>query len=225
MKIFQTLTDFSLLLRIQLKNKVTLDQKDKSEIEEKIAIVDEWFKSFNAVAEGAREISEIDRKILREVLTYYGADFETHNDSEREAALKKLKQPTNKWRRPGMDAVWGEVYINNYNRWTKDWANAYEEKTGKSLPKLDESGSKVSGMRHWLGELTSYTAGAMTFDQFRERQSARLLNGFARATGGVLRKVTFLPDDKDLPGSVPPGFVKDAWEKVKSQTLKTPLKK
>ena len=188
-------------------------------MEEKIAAVDDWFYTFDAVARKETELEQLDVELLREVLTHFGADFEVHDDPERAEALKKLKQSTNKWRRPGMDAVWGKGYVDNYNQWTNAYADEYEEQTGKKLPELDQSGSKVSGMRHWLGELTAYASETITIEQYRERQGARLRNGYARATGAELEEVNFLADDKKYPGSIPPGFVDDAWDMVKGRAF------
>lgn len=199
-----------------------VDPKENRPLEEKIVVVDDWFYAFDAVARKEFEMAPIEQELLQEVLTHFGADFEAHDSPERTEALKKLKQSTNKWRRPGMDAVWGEGYMSNYNRWTETYADEYEEQTGKKLPRLEISKTRVSGMRHWLGELTAYAAGAITFEQYQERSGARLRNGYARATGGKLEEATFLADEKRFPGSIPPGFVGDAWEKVKSRTLKNP---
>ena len=193
-------------------------------IEEKIAVVDEWLYAFNAVARREAEITEIDTGLVRDVLAHFGAEF----DPDKEG-YNKLKQSTNKWRRPGMDAVWGHEYMNNYNRWTTEWAKRYETRAKRGLPELKQSEkpeesslSKTSGMRHWLGELTAYAAGALTFEQYQERQSIRLRNGYARATAGELEEATFLADEKRFPSSTPPRFVDAAWEKVKSKILKNP---
>lgn len=186
-------------------------------IEEKIAVVDSWVASFEEVAKGNAEIHEIEPQLLRDVLTYFGAEFDPGKEG-----YSKLRQSTNKWRRPGMNAVWGEDYMSRYNRWTNDWAEKYEERTGKNLPKLQKSGSKVSGMRHWFGELTSYAAEQITFVKYKEKEEIRLYNGYARATGKVLDEATFLADNKGFPGSIPPGFAGEGWEKIKSKALKNP---
>ena len=180
-------------------------------IEEKIVQVDAWLTSFDLVARGEIEFQGIEAGLLREVLIHFGAEF----DSKKEG-MSKLKQTTNKWRRAGMDAVWGKGRMDDFNEWTNKWADAYEEATNRKLPKLDESGSRVSGMRHWLGELTAYAADAITFEQYRERQEIRLRNGYARSAGAPVEEASFLADSKKFPGSIPPGFARDAWGKVKN---------
>lgn len=78
------------------------EQEKKPIIKEKIALADMWFYTFDAVGKREAELEWFDEKLLREVLGYFGADFEAHDDPERTEALRKLKQSTNKWRRPGM---------------------------------------------------------------------------------------------------------------------------
>lgn len=194
---------------------------DRQEIEAKIAAVNEWIGSFkveprsgaDGLTEAHIDIEEIDTNVLRAVLTKFGADF----NPEKEGFMK-LSQPTNKHRRPGMNAVWGEDVIDNYNKWTVCWADSYEEK-GRRLPKLQQSGNRTSGMRHFLGEMTAYAAGVMPFEVYKERTEARMVNGYTYSRGLGKTATDFLPDNKKYPGSIPSGFTEDVWNVIKSKEL------
>ena len=192
-----------------------------AEKSEQIEAVDLWIDKFRVQLRTNKEgltiphveITEIDTMLLRNVLGEYGAKFNLEKEG-----YQKLSQPTNKFRRSGMDAVWGAVFMDNYNLWTVQWANEYE-KTGRKLPKLDISGNRTSGMRHLLGEITAYAAGKLSFDDFKEKMDARIVNGFTYAKGLGKTATTFLPEDKRFPGSIPPYFTENAWNVVKSRDL------
>jgi hypothetical protein len=117
-----------------------------------------------------------------------------------------------------MDAVWGEEYMDNFNRWTVRWANAYEE-TGRKLPRFTRSGNRTSGMRHFLGHITAYAGGRVPLHVLQERFQARLQNGWLYAQGLKREEFNFLPEGKKLPGSIPPFYVISAWEVIKSGEL------
>ncbi|OGM25845.1 hypothetical protein A2962_00355 [Candidatus Woesebacteria bacterium RIFCSPLOWO2_01_FULL_39_61] len=188
---------------------------------EQTKAVDEWIGKFKVELTTSEEgltvsrvdIPEIDTMLLRGVLESYGAEFNPEKEG-----IKKLSQPTNKFRRPGMNAVWGEKFMENYNAWTVAWANTYEE-TGRKLPKLDQSGNRTSGMRHFLGELTALAAGHLSFDKFKEHLEARIVNGSTYTRGLGKSPTDILPESKRFPGSIPPYFVDSAWEVIKSREL------
>ena len=76
---------------------------------EQTKAVDEWIGKFKVELTTSEEgltvsrvdIPEIDTMLLRGVLESYGAEFNPEKEG-----IKKLSQPTNKFRRPGMNAVW-----------------------------------------------------------------------------------------------------------------------
>lgn len=188
---------------------------------EQTRAVDDWIGKLKAELTTSEEgltissvdIPEIDTMLLRGVFESYGAEFNPEKEN-----YKKLSQPTNKFRRPGMNAVWGEEFMDNYNSWTAAWANAYEE-TGRRLPKLDKSGNRTSGMRHFLGELTALAGGQLAFDEFKAHFEARIVNGSTYARGLGKSPTDILPEGKQFPGSIPPHFTESAWEVIKSREL------
>jgi len=153
--------------------------------------------------------------LLRSVLQEFGADFNPEKEG-----YSKLSQPTNKYRRPGMDAVWGKDFMDNYNTWTEKWADAYESK-GKSLPRLGKSKKRTSGMKHFLGLITAYAAEQIDFEEFREQMEVRLIGGFTYARGMGKVPSNILAEGKKYAASIPPGFAKSAWEVIKSGGLRT----
>lgn len=81
-----------------------IDRREVLPIEEKIAQVDQWVGGLgtNLDKEGNVVVPELDQTLLREVLTYFGANFEVDSEAnpERVEQLGKLRQKTNKHRRP-----------------------------------------------------------------------------------------------------------------------------
>ncbi len=198
-----------------------------TEQEQQIKIVDDWINSFKVESKLGDEgltvshvdIREVDTMLLRSVLEGCGAEFNPEKEG-----YGKLRQPTNKFRRPGMDAVWGGEFMDRYNSWTVSWANAYEE-AGRKLPKLDQSGNRTSGMRHLLGLITAYAAEQIPFDQFKVQMEGRLVNGFTYAKGLGRSPTDFLPDDKKFPGSIPPLYVEETWSHIKNNNFSSEVPK
>lgn len=214
------------------------DDKGERPIDERFAVVDEWVKRFSET----RLAPEIDRGVLREVLTECGANFDISPE-----LLAKLhrKHYTNFTRSAAMKAVWGERY-GEFRRWTTSYIAGYEERTGKVLPALKESGRKNSAMIGFLGELTSYVAGndeTYPFGVFFMRISIGALNGFVREQLGLTSKecrfhlvvpgyndieYKFKGEDEQKEGSLPfapSGFPQEfpasAWKKIKSWRINT----
>src|SRR3989344_2876097 len=96
------------------------DQDKREPIEEQIKTVDQWIDSLRVElvlkSEGLTatdiDIPEIDTMLLRGVLEGYGAKFNPTMEG-----FSKLSQPTNKFRRPGMDIVWGKEFMTRFNSW------------------------------------------------------------------------------------------------------------
>lgn len=121
-----------------------------------------------------------------------------------------------------MNAVWGKEYMDHFNRYTTRWANTYEQDVG-TLPRLEESGNRTSGMRHFLGHLTAYAyEGGISQQTFEGRMGDRLTNGYLYSQGKKRKDMSGkgYPENKSRPGSIPPGFVQSCWEVVKSGVLK-----
>lgn len=194
----------------------------KQSIEVEKATVDQWIDALDDVARGKRELEVIEPKLLRRVLEHYGADFEDLGDPERIEKLAKIKQSTNKYRREGMNAVWGEEYINNFYKWCTQWANTYEAMTSKDLPRIAGTGTRQSGMLHMFGEMTAYASGERDWEYYSTRLKTRLRNGWNRAHGmprSEIEKVGWLADEKEYPGSIPPTYPQDMWALVTSKSF------
>lgn len=196
------------------------DRKEIRPSTEEIEAVTAWIKSFeNYDHEGNVDIKEPDKELLVKVFSHFSADF------KEKPGMEALGEYSNLRRRPGMDAVWGQEYVNQYNDWTQQWAIEYEETTGKKLPRLVKSGKKTSGPRQWLGELTAYLAGYMDFGTYKRHTEARLKNGWLYAESQEEDKAhlkekrikiqTSAKPEPMRPSSIAPGFVKKAWKWMK----------
>lgn len=179
-------------------------------IEKRIAAVDSWIKSISQ--EGT--VDEIDKGLLRSVLKRFGANFEIGEEEG-----ESLSKYTNKGKRSGLDAVWGKSFIDSYKKWVKQYIQNYEAQEGNILPALQTSGRKDSGMLQFLGELTSFAAGQLWYEDFKRYTEARALNGRLWQEGRKGERVKAeVPTFKKpiLLASFPPGFPKAAWEKITS---------
>jgi hypothetical protein len=207
-------------------------------IEEQIKTVDAWATRF----EDRKLVPELDRALLRDVLTSLGANVEIPP-----RLLEDLGKDnyTNASRAEAMKAVWGERF-KEFKKWTAEFVQGYEGRTGNELPKLDESGRKNAGMIGFLGELTAYALGSdetYPFGTFFIRLSQRALNGYVREMGLTEREYRFhllVPKYNEIryefisagplaeepielkgalpfsPAGFPSGFIPAAWEEIKT---------
>ncbi len=216
---------------------MSVDQQEHRPIEEKVAAVGKWLSSIQ-VKEGAADFSqlhdpnvpstefvtvpEIEPELLRDVLEHFGADFS--HTPERDKQLKKLRQKNNLWRREGMDAVWGKVFMDKFNTWTVDWANRYEAENNRVLPTVEYKGKqhKTSGLRHVLGHLTAYPADEITWSTFKKRMAGRVLTGYLYANDKQPKDLSNegYTGETQFPGSIPPEFIPDFWNALKNGEYK-----
>jgi hypothetical protein len=188
-----------------------IDRDTGLTIEEKTTTIDLWFTNVNK--SGWEKMPEIDRLLLKDVLQAYGANFENAEE------LRLLKQYTNKAKRPGLDAVWGKEFVDDFWTFIGNYINDYEDKKGKPLPALKKSRKKFSGFRQFFGELTAFAAGQITDEQYYEYTRSRLFNGkMWQEDRREERMRVQVPTVKDpiLLSSVPPEFPVAAWEFIKN---------
>jgi len=186
-----------------------MEQKVDSSVEQKIGIVKEWISTLSE--EG--KLEQIDRMLLKDVLGAFGANFEVG-----EEAKVSLGKYTNKAKAFGMEQVWGLKY-DEYIKFTAEFIRSYEASKGISLPALERSGVKNSGMIQFLGEVTAYAVESLDFEDLKLYLEARVSNGKAWEDGRREDRVRVkVPTAKEpiLLSSIPPEFPKAAWEKIKS---------
>jgi len=180
--------------------------------EQKIAIVGAWLSQI----ENTGEVSSIDVDVLKGALEELGANFEIT-----EEAKDSLGSYTNKDKALGMTSVWGDTF-EAYKDWTEDYVSEYESEHNFRLPALKKSKSKTSGMRHFLGELTAFAAGEMSFEDYKKFTEARLLNGLKWAEGKPEERVRVQIPGKTGTGtmiaSIPPMFISKAWDQITGRT-------
>lgn len=155
-------------------------------------------------------VNEVGQSLVRTVLEFYGANFDLESE-----ARASLREYTNKGKAPGLQAVWGSKF-NDFKAWTRTYVEQYEA-TGKTLPALKPSGRKNSGMIQFFGELTSFAAGELTFDDFKRYTEARILNGRLWEEGKKDERVRVKVPTSEKPillSSIPPGFIEAAWQEI-----------
>jgi hypothetical protein len=190
------------------------EQFREMEIEEKKAAVNEWVASFTETG----ILGEMDPSLLKDVLASSGADFEQSSEN-----LASLGEYTNKAKRLGLNAVWGKETVDTIWKQIDNYIEEYEEQTGTTLPKLVGFGCKFSGMRQYIGELTAYAAGQLSFKNFKKYSEVRIFNGKMWKQGRKDERIRIkVPrsNKKILPSSYPPEFPQKAFEIINSLSNK-----
>lgn len=190
--------------------------KELSTVEEKVAVVDSWVTEIS----NSGHVGEIEPLLLREILENFGANFEIG-----EGARRSLGEYTTEGKKDGMRAVWGETAVKTIQQLSRELVGEFEQTLNHPLPKLgtskDESEEifkKGMGMRAFLGDITAFAAGSMSFEDFRKYTEARALNGRLWQEGRKEERVKIEVPTADKPillASFPPGFPQRAWSKIK----------
>jgi hypothetical protein len=189
---------------------------NKATFEQKQITIGGWIESFSL----KQEVKEFSPRILREVLTSHGANFENLSDEAKES----LKGYSEKERGMGIRAVWGDDVVDSYKEWTKEYIKGYEAKTGIILPELKPSGRKNSGMIQFFNDLTSLASGECNFDTFRTYTEGRVKNGVAWSEGRKGDRIRVsVPTSSEpiLLSSIPKEFPIAAWEWISKKKQKS----
>ncbi|HTK03849.1 MAG TPA: hypothetical protein VL401_03750 [Alphaproteobacteria bacterium] len=174
--------------------------------------VGEWFGDM----EKTGEVRKIDQVTLNITFDSLGGSLEIKEEEE-----KSLKEYTNKASKEGMIAIWGESRMKDFNNFCKSWIVNFENTDGnKELPKLDQSGKKNSGMKQFFHEVTAYAYGIMDEETFGLFTETRIENGKLWQEGKKdQREKLETPSSKGekiLISSIPPGFIPDFWNWLKT---------
>ena len=193
--------------------------------EERLKQIDVWVESLDRTG----EVGYLNREQLTETLTLLGANFLDNGDVDRRRELISLGSHSNKDRAIAMRAVWGDRY-GEFVDWTKCFVESYE-KDNKELPFIRQKGKKYknSGMIQFLGRLTAFADGRLSWFDFSSYFEASVQNGKIYIdpakgekkkifiTGWVERNGKLIKKTSEkVPASVPPAYVTQAWEKIKS---------
>jgi len=185
-----------------------MEEKLNNLKEEKTAQVGDWISTISH----ERRVGRIEQETVKEVLSEFGANFEI-NEEERAS----LVEYSNKARSIGMKAIWGDRF-QEYKDWTVKYVKDYEQ-DNDPLPALKESKSKNSGMIQFFGQLTSFAAGELSFEEFTRFTEARALNGWLWKQGRKDERVRVsLPttEETKLLSSFPSEFPSAAWKKFQT---------
>jgi uncharacterized protein with von Willebrand factor type A (vWA) domain len=173
-------------------------------IEAKEALVSEWAK---LVDQG--DVTTLPRETAQEVLENWGAEF-SHLE-----ALSSLSRNSNSDRRPGMETVWGAELMQSYDKFVEERLAFHEERVGKPFPTWGKDKVRGVGMRHLLGDLTSYVAGGLKQEDFERILGVRARNGKAWEEGRTNEKEkTDVPEASRAvrPPSIPSGFASEVLD-------------
>ncbi len=161
----------------------------------------DWRDLFAALNAGTDvEPEELDVFVLADVLRDAGADFSMVERKEIEWSnqLRESSPATEV-----MKQIWGD-------RWQK--YESWCEKISEKGPFIGKKKAKGRGARQLLANLTGLVLGRVSMDWFVERTAERVKNGKYWATEKSMR-----PDREGYNmkiASVPPGSVKELWEKL-----------
>ncbi len=178
-------------------------------LEARLAAVELWV----GVLTTEGKVGPISQELMAAALTDLGANLEPRPE------LTLLSEYSNKARRPAMDAVWGTEKVDEFKAWASDYVASYEAEHGVTLPALEKSGSKSSGMIQFFGEITAFAAGKLAQADLKRFLETRSLNGKLWLDGKKDERVRLqVPTAKEpiLPSSFPPEFPDAAWEKISS---------
>lgn len=125
------------------------------------------------------KVEDIEPSVIRFVLEGVGANFEIGED-----ARESLAKYSNKGKRRGLEAVWGSTKMDTFKNWVLTEYIPYIEKAaGRELHTLFDKDTqtfddvKHSGMMQFLGELTAYASGAMSFEKYQRITENRYAKG------------------------------------------------
>jgi hypothetical protein len=179
------------------------------ELAEKTAIVNTWIAK---ISEKRLVGEEVTPDILKTVLGRYGADFEPSPELETLSGYSNLKK------RPGLNRVWGKERVNRFKKWViEDRVSYYEQKYGHELPTLFDpvtkefDNVKYSGMIQFLGELTAYAAGKMSYEKYKRSTEDRVRKG-----GEWIARDPKAPYEPTRHAAFLPEFALDAWNYIKA---------
>lgn len=185
------------------------EERETPLIEESHSPMEGWI---NSLIESG-QVEEITPDAVRKALESHGAEFSI--SLEAQASLGKY---TNRAKAEGMRAVWGDKFA-EYKQWTKGYVQQYEQDPNNvPLPALKRSGRKNSGMIQFLGQLTSFAVGQLTFADFKRYTEARIYNGRCWAEGRKEDRIRIKVSTSENPillSSIPPEFPKAAWGEIK----------
>jgi len=123
------------------------------------------------------KVGDIEPTVIKFVLEAAGGNFEIS-----ELAHESLGKYSNKGKREGLNAVWGEQKVDTFKSWViGEYIPYIEKQAGRELHTLWDGKTfddvKYSGMMAFFGELTSYAAGNLSIEKYREHTENRYAKG------------------------------------------------
>ncbi|MDP3917882.1 MAG: hypothetical protein Q8Q30_01755 [Candidatus Woesebacteria bacterium] len=186
-------------------------EKHIFEEKEILEIVTDWFQKMDQ----SSKVGVIDPTKLNIVLDgLYGA---MEIDETEEKSLAEYMRGASK---RGMEAVWTKERLEDFEVWKEEWIADYEKvPENRPLPKGLKSGIKGKGMYDFFHQLSAFAYGVLSEDDFRKYTEVRLKNGklWQEHRDDEREKIeTPASDDPIRIGELPPGFLPDFWDWLKS---------
>ena len=114
----------------------------------------------------------------------------------------------------GMEAVWGDPRLDEFDAFRSRWIADYNAKEGNRRLSKTPAREMGVGMKRFFLELTQLSAGVLDYKTFMTRTEAALLNGKLwqeRRDGERVKMSTPETADPILVASIPPGFISDFY--------------
>src|SRR5512141_982271 len=151
-------------------------ERRSEHLEQDLEKFNKWLK--NLTENG--KVEQIEPEVVRGVLESCGANFSELTEGDRES----LGRYSNKNKRAGLNAVWGKDKVDMFKRWTvEEYIPYIEMVAGRELHTLYDRATdtydktKNSGMVQFLGEITAYAAGELSFEKYQKRTENRIKKG------------------------------------------------
>ncbi|HET7099376.1 MAG TPA: hypothetical protein VFI61_04040 [Patescibacteria group bacterium] len=115
----------------------------------------------------------------------------------------------------GMEAVWGDTILDEFDAFKARWIADYNAKKGNRRLPRNPSGEMGTGIKRFFLELTQLSAGVLDLETFTDRTENALMNGKlyqAELDGQRIKRRTPKSKDAIRVAELPPGFVSDFYE-------------
>jgi hypothetical protein len=184
---------------------------EKQNFEENLELITDWFQRMDQ----SGKVGIIDQTRLNIVMDSLHGVMEI-DETEEKSLAKYLPKASMR----GMKAVWTKERLEDFEFWKQEWIIDYEKvKENRPLPKGLDTGINGKGMYDFFHQLTAFAYGVLSEDDFRKYTEVRLKNGklWQEHRDDKREKIeTPASDDPIRIGELPPGFLPDFWDWLKS---------
>ncbi len=174
--------------------------------------IDPWIDRLNSIG----KVDRVDIRDLQTVFEFWGANIEISSEEK-----KILSEYMPGEASDGMEVVWGDRKLDEFDAFRTRWIADYNLKEGnRRLPKTP-SREIGTGMKRFFLELTQLSLGVLEVETFTVRTEAAFQNGKlwqAKKDDERIKMVTPKSKGKAIRvAELPPGFILDfyGWLRTK----------